>query len=283
MIRLSGVHKTYRTGQTNLDVLKGVDLEIAAGEFVSIIGRSGSGKTTLLNIIGGLDSDYRGTVEVEGTQLGQMSDRDLSRYRNRHIGFVFQSFHLLGHMTCLENVILPALFDGGQGSLSTRDAQARGLELLAQMDLADKAKSRPIHLSGGQKQRIAIARALLHKPSLLICDEPTGNLDRESGDAILNLFSELNRRDGITLIIVTHDDLIAEAAARVVRIVEGNVVEDRRTQRENHADTQGSESLKNPQTTAYEPPPKTTVYEPPAATTEFARHPQPEATTEDLA
>ncbi len=241
MIRLSGVHKTYRTGQTSLEVLKGVDLEIGDGEFVSIIGRSGSGKTTLLNIIGGLDSDYTGKVEVEGRKLSEMSDRDLSRYRNRHIGFVFQSFHLLGHMTCLENVILPSLFNGGDGGLSEKQAQDRGLELLAQMDLADKAHARPIHLSGGQKQRIAIARALLHKPELLICDEPTGNLDRDSGDAILKLFSQLNERDGITLIIVTHDDIIAEAAARVVRIVEGNVVEDRRSEPNKNVDTSTSQ------------------------------------------
>jgi len=228
MIRLRGVHKTYHTGQTTLEVLKGVDLEIGEGEFVSIVGRSGSGKTTLLNIIGGLDSDYTGTVEVEGKQLGKMSDRDLSRYRNRHIGFVFQSFHLLGHMTCLENVILPSLFDGGEGGLDESAAHKRGLELLEQMELGDKAHARPIHLSGGQKQRVAIARALLHQPAMLICDEPTGNLDRASGDAILNLFYELNRTAGLTLIIVTHDDQIAEAAERMVRIVEGNVATDRR-------------------------------------------------------
>ncbi len=225
MIRVRGLHKSYRSGDgSSQEVLRGVDLDIGRGEFVSVVGRSGSGKTTLLNIIGGLDSDYSGTVEVEGKRLHEMTDLEASAYRNNHVGFVFQSFHLFEYMSCLENVLLPSLFD--RKGVAQKDARARALDLLDQVGIAEKAEQPPMNLSGGQKQRVAIARALFNRPSMMICDEPTGNLDRRSGDAILELFRKLNVEDQITLLIVTHDPLIAEAAGRCVRIEDGVVGDD---------------------------------------------------------
>ncbi|MCA9714908.1 MAG: ATP-binding cassette domain-containing protein, partial [Myxococcales bacterium] len=181
-------------------------------------------RPTLLNIIGGLDSDYEGAVEVEGKRLHEMTDLEASAYRNNHVGFVFQSFHLFDYMSCLENVMLPSLFDRKGGAAA--DARARALDLLDQVGIAEKASQPPMNLSGGQKQRVAIARALFNRPSMMICDEPTGNLDRRSGDAILELFRALNQDDRITLLIVTHDPLIADAATRCVRIEDGQVRED---------------------------------------------------------
>jgi ABC-type lipoprotein export system ATPase subunit len=222
MIRVRGLHKSYATGDGRHEVLAGVDLDIARGEFLSIVGRSGSGKTTLLNVIGGLDSDYTGVVEVEGKKLHEMTDREASAYRNGHVGFVFQSFHLFDYMSCLENVMLPALFDPNGPDPS--GSRARALDLLDQVGIPEKAKDPPMNLSGGQKQRVAIARALFNRPTMMICDEPTGNLDRQSGDAILELFRALNRDDQITLLIVTHDPLIADAATRRVCIEDGRVL-----------------------------------------------------------
>ncbi len=237
MIRVRGLHKSYRSGDgSSQEVLRGVDLDIGRGEFVSVVGRSGSGKTTLLNIIGGLDSDYRGDVEVEGKRLHEMSDLEASAYRNNHVGFVFQSFHLFEYMSCLENVLLPSLFD--RKGVAPQEARARALDLLDQVGIAEKAEQPPMNLSGGQKQRVAIARALFNRPSMMICDEPTGNLDRRSGDAILELFRKLNVEDEITLLIVTHDPLIADAASRCVRIEDGVVRDD--TARGESAEAEGA-------------------------------------------
>ncbi|MCA9691467.1 MAG: ABC transporter ATP-binding protein [Myxococcales bacterium] len=226
MIRVRGLRKTYRAGGDQHEVLAGVDLEIARGEYVSVVGRSGAGKTTLLNIIGGLDSDYTGEVEVEGRRLDKMRDYEASGYRNRHVGFIFQSFHLLDHMTCLENVLLPALFEQS-GASTVSEHRARAHALLEQVGIPEKAGALPMNLSGGQKQRVAIARALFNKPTIMICDEPTGNLDRASGDAVIELFRGLNRDDGITLLIVTHDPEIARSATRCLRIEDGQVHEER--------------------------------------------------------
>lgn len=222
MIRVRNLHKAYRVGEQSHEVLKGIDLDIQRGEFVSLVGRSGSGKTTLLNIIGGLDSDYRGSVEVDGKQLDRMRDREISAYRNLHVGFVFQFFHLLEHMSCLENVLLPALFSSSQ-KLGNEAARRRGLDLLEKVGIGEKAHIPPTKLSGGQKQRVALARALFNKPTLLICDEPTGNLDQASGEAILELFRTLHRDENITLLIVTHDIYIAQAATRRLQIVAGSI------------------------------------------------------------
>lgn len=221
MIRLRGVAKTYRSGKIENRVLRGIDLDIAEGDFVAFMGRSGSGKTTLLNIIGGLDMNYEGLVECDGRDLRSMRDAELSGYRNRHVGFIFQSFHLLDHLSCRENVLLPARFARGGEELPAATLRARADEVLAQVDLSDKADALPTTLSGGQKQRVAIARALLNRPSLMICDEPTGNLDHETAQSILEIFRRINEEDKITLILVTHDAEAASAAKRRIEIVDG--------------------------------------------------------------
>lgn len=219
MIRARGLHKSYRTGKSELPVLTGVDLEVAAGEFVAITGRSGSGKSTLLGILGGLDTDYRGEVMVAGQDLHKLSDAALSAYRNQTIGFVFQSFHLLDHLDCLGNVMLPALF--AREAAAPTDLTARAKLLLEKVGIPEKANARPSTLSGGQKQRLAIARSLFHRPSLLIGDEPTGNLDSTSAEAVLSLFTGLCRDEKVTLVLVTHDHGIAAQADRVIEIHEG--------------------------------------------------------------
>lgn len=222
MIRVRGMHKSYRTGKLQTHVLKGVDLEIEDGDFVSIIGPSGSGKTTLLHAIGGLDSDYEGAVEVDGKDLHKLNDADLSDYRNRTVGFVFQSFYLLATRTCVENVALPAVFARGK-ALSEQAATERAKEVLRKVGLDDKFDALPTMLSGGQRQRVAIARALFNRPKLMLCDEPTGNLDSKMGSAIIDLFRELNREDGITVVIVTHDPSIAKLTRRRVRVDDGQL------------------------------------------------------------
>jgi putative ABC transport system ATP-binding protein len=231
MIRLRGVRKSYITSATGSggkvvnEVLKGIDVDIEAGEFVAIVGRSGSGKTTLLNIVGALDSHYDGSVEVAGKQLRDLDDVAISSYRNQNIGFIFQSFYLLEHMTCIENVALPAVFARDQQVLSRPDALARAREILAEVELSEKCDALPNTLSGGQKQRVAIARALFSRPSLMICDEPTGNLDVSTTQSILALFRRLNEERGITLVIVTHDMLISRACKRVIHIQDGLIAE----------------------------------------------------------
>ena len=222
MIRARGVFKSYRTGKSALEVLRGVDLEVADGEFVALVGRSGSGKSTLLGILGGLDTDYSGTVEVGGQDLRKLSDAQLSAYRNSSIGFVFQSFHLLDHLSCRDNVALPALFERGAGQ-ANEVARARADELLARVGIAEKATARPSTLSGGLKHRLAFARALFHRPALLIGDEPTGNLDSNTADEVLALFLKLCRDDKVTLVLVTHDSTIARAADRIIEMRDGVV------------------------------------------------------------
>lgn len=219
------MHKSYRTGKVVTPVLHGVDLDIADGEMVSIIGPSGSGKSTLLHAIGGLDRDYEGTIEIDGRDLRTMSDVDLSRYRNEHVGFVFQTFNLLNHQTCAENVALPALFARGEQLLTHAAALARAHDVLTRVDLLDKIHARPTTLSGGQRQRVAIARALFNRPRLMLCDEPTGNLDSVMGTTIIDLFRRLNDEDGITVVIVTHDPKISASTQRTVRVQDGRVLE----------------------------------------------------------
>lgn len=226
MIRVRGVHKSFRVGKAELPVLRGVDFEVAAGEFVAVVGRSGSGKSTLLGILGGLDTDYRGEVEVAGQDLRKLSDAQLSLYRNTTIGFVFQAFHLLEHLSCVDNAALPALFRRGE-KLGREALAARARELMELVGIGDKAEARPGTLSGGQKQRLAIARALFHEPRLLICDEPTGNLDSASAQAVLELFKRLCKESKVTLLIVTHDPVIAASADRVIEIRDGQIVEAR--------------------------------------------------------
>jgi ABC-type lipoprotein export system ATPase subunit len=200
--------------------LADVSLSILAGELVSIVGTSGSGKTTLLNMVGGLDRAYEGSVRVFGRDLRVMRDNELSAFRNETIGFVFQHFHLLPHLTCVENVLLPSYFSHHGGAEALRHAT----EVLDKVGLSEKATVKPGNLSGGQKQRVAIARALLHRPRIILCDEPTGNLDRKTGEQILDIFARLNREDGITVFIITHEEHVARATRRTVRLEGGSVV-----------------------------------------------------------
>jgi len=225
MIELRGLSKSYRSGTATTQVLRDVELSIAHGELVSLIGRSGSGKTTLLHAIGGLDRNYTGTVRVGGQDLRALRDGGLSDYRNRTVGFVFQSFYLLPHLSCAENVALPAVF-ARRAPQSKASIQARVLEVLRHVDLEEKAGALPSTLSGGQRQRVAIARALFNRPSLMLCDEPTGNLDREMGEAIMRLFRRLNEEEEITMIIVTHDPAIASSADRQLVVRDGTVHEE---------------------------------------------------------
>jgi putative ABC transport system ATP-binding protein len=215
VIRLEGVEKRYG-GEA---VLRGVSLSVAPGELLSLVGRSGSGKSTLLSIIGALDRRYRGKATVLDHDLHALDEPSLARFRNREVGFVFQAFNLLDHLTARENVSLPAYFADGP---SPR-ADERALAALARVGIADKANARPSELSGGQKQRVAIARALFHEPKLLLCDEPTGNLDSDTGRQIIELFAELNR-GGLTLVIVTHEERVSSVARRVVRLEDGRIV-----------------------------------------------------------
>jgi putative ABC transport system ATP-binding protein len=222
MISISGLNKHYGSGEARTRVLQDVDLTIDAGEFLSIIGTSGSGKTTLLNIIGGLDRTWTGSVKLGEHDLGAMDDRRLAQLRNETIGFVFQQFNLLDHLSALENVTLPSFFSND----GFKDPQGRARELLERVGLGDKLNTPPTKLSGGQKQRVAIARALFARPSVILCDEPTGSLDRGTGVSILELFRDLNRDDGITLIMVTHEEHIAKMSRRIIRLEDGLVVDD---------------------------------------------------------
>lgn len=226
MIRVRGMRKSYRTGKVVNEVLRGVDLDVEEGEFVAIIGPSGSGKTTLLHTIGGLDTHYEGRVEVDGRDLRDMNDLSLSAYRNEKVGFVFQQFYLLPHLTCLENVALPSIFARGNGTLDHRAATKRAREVLEQVDLADKLHAPPTTLSGGQRQRVAIARALFNRPRLMLCDEPTGNLDSKMGAAIMDLFRRLNAEESITVLVVTHDPKIASSTARRIQVADGLITDD---------------------------------------------------------
>jgi putative ABC transport system ATP-binding protein len=207
-------------GPARCGVLDGVALDVERGEFIALVGQSGSGKSTLLNIIGGLDRADAGTVRVLGRDYSAISDAELARLRNGHIGFVFQSFNLLDHLTCIGNVALPGSF-----APRTKDAEARALDALGRVGLADYARRRPSELSGGQKQRVAIARALFNRPALLLCDEPTGNLDSETGRDVIEFFSKLNAEDGTTLLIVTHEERVSDAARRITRILDGRILE----------------------------------------------------------
>ncbi|HSX06357.1 MAG TPA: ABC transporter ATP-binding protein [Candidatus Saccharimonadia bacterium] len=217
-IELKDLTKTYHLGDEVLNALDDINCTINSGEFVAITGPSGSGKSTLANIIGGLDKPTAGTVLIEGTDLSRVSDRKLSDYRNKHIGFVFQSFNLQGTQTALENVMLPLVFS----RMRSKARKVRAQECLEAVGLGDRLKHKPSQLSGGQRQRVAIARALAVKPSIILADEPTGNLDSARGEEIMKLLKDLNKQ-GITLIVITHDMSIARQADRVIQIKDGKV------------------------------------------------------------
>jgi putative ABC transport system ATP-binding protein len=220
VVRVQNVHKEYRRGSERIDVLQGIDLEIPPGDFLALMGPSGSGKTTLLNLIGGLDRPTSGTVEVAGEPISRLSDGQLARWRSRHIGFVFQFYNLLPVLTAEKNVELPLLLT----SLSGAKRREHVATALGVVGLADRARHYPRQLSGGQEQRVGIARAIVTDPTLLLCDEPTGDLDRKSGDEILDLLQALNREHGKTIIMVTHDPHAAARARRTLYLDKGNLV-----------------------------------------------------------
>jgi len=223
MITIAKLTRSYGRGKAQTLALKGIDLSIPAGQFVSIIGTSGSGKTTLLNVIGGLDREFGGSVSVGDKKLETLGDRQMSALRNESIGFVFQHFHLLDHLTCVENVMLPSYFDHRP---ATAPLVNRAQEMLQKVGLETKFDDRPTALSGGQKQRVAIARALFNHPRIILCDEPTGSLDRTTGVQIMDLFRRLVETDKLTLVVITHEEHISRMADRIVRLEDGEIVSD---------------------------------------------------------
>lgn len=222
MITLEGVTKTYRIGRVEVNALRGIDLHIAAGEFVAIMGASGSGKSTLMNVLGCLDVPSSGRYLLDGTDVAKLGDDQLAKIRNQKIGFVFQSFNLIARTTALHNVEMPLIYAGERG----RTARAR--EALGSVGLADRIQHQPTELSGGQQQRAAIARALVTNPAILLADEPTGNLDSTSSVEIMKLLSNLNTEQGRTIVLITHEHDIARFAMRVVELKDGLVVADER-------------------------------------------------------
>ena len=219
IVALDNITKTYVTGEVEVPVLRGLDLQIDAGEYVAIMGRSGSGKSTLMNILGLLDRPTSGSYALNGVDIATLDDDRLSSLRGRTIGFVFQSFHLLGHLTITENVQLPMTYQGTDETV----ANERAKRLLDRVGLSHRLAHTPSSLSGGERQRVAIARALANEPQVLLADEPTGNLDSAARNAILDLFEELRTETGITLIMVTHDDEIGELAERRIVVSDGKV------------------------------------------------------------
>jgi len=222
LVLIEDLHKSFlHMGQT-LDVLKGIDLNIYAGEFLSIVGASGAGKSTLLHCIGTLDLPTSGRIRLSGEELTKMSSNRLAAVRNREIGFVFQFHHLLPEFDALENVMLPGLIQGR----SRREMEKRARVLLDEVGVGHRATHRPGEMSGGEQQRVAVARALVLEPKLLLADEPTGNLDSSTGDAVHDLFFDINQRHGTTIVVVTHNPTFAESMPRVVRMKDGRVERD---------------------------------------------------------
>ncbi len=224
MIELENITKTYRMGGETIHALSGIDLTIAEGEFVAIVGSSGSGKSTLLHIIGGLDSPTSGKVTINGQDLSQSSDKALSRYRNRSVGFVFQTFNLHPTYNALENVALPLIFS----KMPRPQRLELAREALETVGLAERASHHPNQLSGGERQRVSIARALVVQPKLILADEPTGNLDSKTGSRIIELLSRLNKEKGLTLLLVTHDLGIANNTPRTLFLRDGAITKERR-------------------------------------------------------
>ena len=219
MIELENITKIYSIGKVEVPALRGVTLNIQQGEMVSIIGASGSGKSTLMNIIGFLDKSTSGTYTLEGIDVSQLNDNQLAEMRNKKIGFVFQTYNLLPRASALANVELPLIYGGGG------EKRKRSIEALERVGLAARAKHKPTELSGGEQQRVAIARALVNNPSLILADEPTGNLDTLATGEIISIFDQLNR-DGITVVLVTHEMDIANQSQRIIRLLDGRIISD---------------------------------------------------------
>jgi putative ABC transport system ATP-binding protein len=225
IVNLRGVSKTYTRGKQAVEVLEALDLEIARGDFLALMGPSGSGKTTLLNLIGGLDHATKGSVNVAGARLDQLNSGQLAKWRAHNVGFVFQFYNLLPVLSAERNVELPLLLT----NLNSEQRKKHVMTALAIVGLADRAKHKPSELSGGQAQRVAIARALVADPTLLVCDEPTGDLDRKTADEVLHLLQVLNKQHGKTIVMVTHDAKAAEFATHILHLDKGRLVEQVRT------------------------------------------------------
>ena len=225
IIRMSGIRKVYNTGKVKVEALKGIDLEVYPGEMVAIVGPSGSGKSTLRNLLGCLDTPTEGTYEIGGENVGGVTRDELAEIRNRRVGFVFQNFNLLPHISALENVEMPMLF----GGVSPKERRRHATELLTRVGLGDRLDHKPTELSGGQMQRVAIARALAMTPDIVLADEPTGNLDTSSGSDIMSIFTDL-WKSGRTLVIITHDPALARRASRIVEIRDGRITSDARNE-----------------------------------------------------
>jgi putative ABC transport system ATP-binding protein len=224
IVEATGVRKIYDTGSVHVEALKGIDLTVAAGEMVAIMGPSGCGKTTLLNCLSGLDAIDGGDVSIEGQSLAAMSDRQRTDYRARRMGFVFQFYNLMPVLSAVENVELPLLV----ARVSMREARQRALDALALVGLSDRARHQPDELSGGERQRVTIARALVNDPAIVWADEPTGDLDSEMADEIVSLMRRLNAERGFTFIVVTHDISVGRRTDRIVRMLDGQVVDEQR-------------------------------------------------------
>ena len=224
VIQMNGIVKRYYEGKENeLEILHGIDLTVHQGDFVAIVGESGSGKSTLMNIIGALDKPTAGTYLLDGTNVQAMTDSQLSVIRNKKIGFVFQNFNLIGRTSALKNVELPMLY----AHVPPRQRTQRARELLAAVGMADRADHQPNELSGGQKQRVAIARAMANAPSLLLADEPTGALDSATSRTVMDIFHRLNRRQGKTIVLITHSQQLAEECPRILTLIDGRIVSER--------------------------------------------------------
>lgn len=217
MIRMEGIKKTYKIGDIEVEALRGISLEIARGEMVAIMGPSGSGKSTLMNIVGCLDQQTSGNYELDGVDIGRLNDNQLAEIRNKKLGFVFQTYNLLPRTSALANVELPLIYSGINGR------RERALAALERVGLSDRIKHKPNELSGGQQQRVCIARALVNNPAVILADEPTGNLDTRTGAEIMNIFAELNVKENITILMVTHEREIGEFCQRVINIRDGIV------------------------------------------------------------
>jgi putative ABC transport system ATP-binding protein len=234
VISIRDITKTYRMSEISVHALRGISFEIQAGEFLAVVGPSGSGKSTLMHILGCLDRPTDGHYFLEGRDVSQLNDDELSKIRNRQIGFVFQGFNLLARTSALENVELPLLY--ADGDISPAERKKRALEALAAVGLESRTHHHPNQLSGGQQQRVAIARALLNSPSIILADEPTGNLDSRTSVEVMEIFQELQARRGITIILITHDQHVAEYASRIITFRDGRIVQDRANTRQRLAE-----------------------------------------------